>query len=139
MLIQNLLTVTNLEKHGEEIVNVAINAISESPEIAQAWNANFCENSRHSGPVKEIMDNVVERYVSTAAKQFRKNVKDKFKSKKKLAHRKTVFQKTEKAKHKSVAVTMKDIYEDTSSSKEMSHLQLRYNCKREAMFFMSRD
>ncbi len=72
----------------------------------------------------ELFKEIVERYMKMGAGQFLRDFRRDYHLRKSLAHRKAVLQRKEKANERRMKVPLKEIEQDRSPGKRISHARL---------------
>jgi hypothetical protein len=121
--IQSTLTQENLSIHKGELVDHVMDSIYVSNNITSAWIDLFPNQPEFL--INELLKPVLDRYVKVNVKQFRKDMIDSLNLIKKEAHRKAVLKKAENVKLKATKILFKDIQQDQSEKKSVSHLKLQ--------------
>lgn len=124
--LNKTLTVENLKSEKENIFEFVKHTLKDDDDIHRMWSA-LCEGIISEEDSRPVFNELLRISRMVGHKQYLKDTKSHFQVIKKKRHREQILDKTGKAKLE-ISITMRDILNDNSENKSMSHLQLKLNC-----------
>ncbi|CAB3981947.1 ATP-dependent DNA helicase PIF1 [Paramuricea clavata] len=121
----NNINLVKLTSHQSNMVDMSIKAVSSNKTLINHFGGLFhLDEDEDKGLVSELFMEIVERYMKMGAGQFLRDFRRDYHLKKSLAHRKAVLQRKEKANERRMKVHFKQMEQDRSPGKRISHARL---------------